>query len=457
MNRRVAALWCLGLALRLAALPLPGTGDVVIWKTWSVNAVASGVAAIYGVGGQPPRRPEYRSIAGGSQRFKVDYPPLSAYAVAAAGRIYRTFSPDMPDSPAFNACVKLAPLAGDVALAGVLFYWLRRYVGRDPASLAVLACWLNPAILLNGAVLGYLDPLFLPLAVAAVLGAAAGSTWLAGALCAAAILTKPQGALVVPAVALAVVGLTWTTRARVAERLALRVGEAGAGGLMTAVAVVSPFAVAGALPNLLAAQRSFAEQDILSGNAANLWWIVTWVLRSLDAVPEVGAWKAFLSLPRLIAVSSVTELGYPDARVVGLVLLAGAWTWAIWSARRARDPWLFAGVGAFLVHAYFLLAANVHENHLLLALPLAVVASAGRPRWRGPAFALTVIHFLNLNLFYGFSEAVSPNLAIPRSITGIDAVVVLSVVNLAALGWHASVLLIESRLSAGPAGAETTL
>jgi hypothetical protein len=318
----------------------------------------------------------------------------------------------------------------------------------------MLACWINPALLLSGSVLGYLDPLILLPAVGALVSAAAGRTWLTGALCAAAALTKPQGLLVAPVAVVAAVNLTWDRTGWSAQRLALRLGETAAGAAVVGVTVLFPFATAGSLPNLAAGVRSIAGQDMLSGNAANLWWIATWIIRSLDALPNVTAWQAFTALPRLLAVSVATGLGYPDARLVGLALMASAWIWALWRARRARDLWLLAGVGAFLVHGYFVLAANVHENHLLLAIPLAVLAAVGRRSWSRVAVALTAVHALNLNLFYGFSEGIVPNLAVPRSLTVVDAVVVLSAVNVVALAWHARVLLAHTRLSKERSGAE---
>jgi hypothetical protein len=453
-GRRMLALLVLGLALRLLALPLPGTGDVGIWKTWSYNAVLSGDTVVYGVGGHPPNRPELPYLGEG-RRFRVDYPPLSVFALDLSGRLYRALWPDMSDTAAFTVCVKLPPLATEIGLVWVVYLAVARLAGAERARGAVLACWLNPALLVSGAVLGYLDPLILLPAVAAVVAAAAGQTWLAGALCAAAALTKPQGMLIAPVVVLGVAGLTLTTAGRVAERLALRLGEAVAGAALVTAAVVFPFARAGTVPNLVAALRSVAEQDMLSGNAANVWWIATWLIRGLDALPGVGTWQAFTQLPRILAVSVVTQLGYPDARPVGLAMMAAAWGWALWRARRGRDLWLLAGLGAFLVHAYFVLAANVHENHLLLAIPLAIVAAVGRAQWSRMAMALTAIHALNLNLFYGFSEGLSPNAAIPRSITVVDAAVVLSVLNLIALAWHARLVLVQTGLTKNGPAAET--
>lgn len=45
-----------GLLLRLLALPLDGTDDVFVWKTWSYGALAPGVSRVYDVGGHPTER-----------------------------------------------------------------------------------------------------------------------------------------------------------------------------------------------------------------------------------------------------------------------------------------------------------------------------------------------------------------------------------------------------------------
>ena len=44
-------------AIRVAALPLRGTEDVLTWKIWTIGA-SKNVATVYGVGGQPPVRGE---------------------------------------------------------------------------------------------------------------------------------------------------------------------------------------------------------------------------------------------------------------------------------------------------------------------------------------------------------------------------------------------------------------
>ena len=56
------------------------------------------------------------------------------------------------------------------------------------------------------------------------------------------------------------------------------------------------------------------------------------------------------------------------------------------------------------------------------------------------------IFTLNLNLFYGISENVG--YALPRTLTVVDATVLLAVANCAALLWHASVFKGECSASA---------
>jgi hypothetical protein len=124
--------------------------------------------------------------------------------------------------------------------------------------------------------------------------------------------------------------------------------------------------------------------------------------------------------------------------VIGAIITLAAFAWCVWTARGVRDRFLLAGTGAFLVHAYATLAAQVHENHLFAAIPLLIAPAAARPRLRPVMWTLSVIFALNLNLFYGISEYIE-GWAVPRTLTIIDLSVVLAAVNCAALVWHARV------------------
>jgi Gpi18-like mannosyltransferase len=133
-------------------------------------------------------------------------------------------------------------------LTALLWWTVRRHSGSTAAAHWVaLAYWANPATILNGEVLGYLDPLMMLPAMGMLVLLHEGSPAFAGAAFATALLTKPQAILLAPILVLAAWGLG-----------AYRgVARAAAGGAATTALVVLPFALAGALPNIWLAFGSF--------------------------------------------------------------------------------------------------------------------------------------------------------------------------------------------------------
>jgi hypothetical protein len=194
---------------------------------------------------------------------------------------------------------------------------------------------------------------------------------------------------------------------------------------------------------MMQALGRLASHDMLSGNACNLWWIVGYLVRVQYTVSDYGLWGAIVRPTQILQISRFVEVGYPNPRPIGVMLVVIAGGWALWTARRSRDLWMVAAVGAFTTHAYATLSAQVHENHLYAAPPLLALAAAGRPAFRPVLFVVSAIFALNLNLFYGIGEDVG--YALPRGLTIVDATVVLSVVNCIALIWHARVLQREAR------------
>ena len=165
----------------------------------------------------------------------------------------------------------------------------------------------------------------------------------------------------------------------------------------------SPSPLVGALPNMWLAFGSFyARRDILSGNAANLWWIVTYVLRAWYQIPRMGVLGAYLApVRRILAITTLEEIGLPNPRPFGTVLVLGASAWGLWRIRHARDLALHALGAAFVVHAFFVLGVGVHEHHMMLAVPLLALAAALRPGLRPLFYAVSAIVALNMNVFYG--------------------------------------------------------
>ena len=427
-----AALLGIGLCIRLAALPLPGTGDIVPFKIWSHAASTSGVAQMYGVGGSPPER---RLHAWGGWEATVNYPPVALYELAVVGWMYRAAFPDFPDSILLTSVIKLLPLAAEASLAWLLFLAVRRVLPTQPAAarFAALAFWLNPAAVLTTPVLGYVDALFALPALASLVAASNGHPALAGGLLAVAVLTKQQAVLVAPVVGLAVLGTTRAHRWLPAMRAPVLSGAAAA---VTGGVVLAPVVAAGAWPNFVQAMASFSRHDMLSGQAANVWWIVTYVMRAAYAAAEMGVAGAYLSpVRRPLAISRIVELGYPNPRLAATLAVMSAVGWALWRGWRVRDLPRLSLLGAWSVYAYFMLSVQVHENHFYLMLPALALAAAALPEWRAPFWVLSGICALNLNLFYGFGNRVG--FAIPRTLTGIDATVWLSIANIAVFVWYA--------------------
>lgn len=420
--------------IRLLALPLAGTEDMSVWKTWSHGAVDAGLTTLYGVGGDPPVR---GLVRWGERYTTVDYPPVALYELAVAGAAYRAFFPAYQDSRWLNVAMKLPGLVAELLLALLLWRtWLPRH-GQGAARFGVLALWANPAMILAGPVLGYLDPLMALPAVAAILAAAEGRSALAGALLALACLTKAQAVFIAPVVALA----AWNASrdGRIARALSMGGGMAA----ITAVAL-APYVAAGAWRNLVQGVGSLLRHDMLSGDAANAWWIVTYVLRAIYAVGDLGAWGAWTMTVRILGITQIVRLGYPNPRVFAAAAVLAAALWAIWQVRRRASAPLLLACAGFIVHAYFVLGVQVHENHLYLALPMLAAAAAARPALRPVFLGVSTVFALNLFLFFGIGRGFPLP---PRNVTIIDATVLLSIANVGLLAWHARRFSVEAALS----------
>jgi hypothetical protein len=427
MARRFLVALALGLLIRVATLPLPGHDDVITWKIWSY-AASHHVTQMYGVGGTPPAR---GVVTWGEQWSTVDYPPFFLYEYAAVGRIYRALFPSYPDSPALLVAVKLPVLLANCSLTWLFYVVVRQLTGQVAAARwAALAYWLNPATIFGGEMLGYVDPLYFLPAIAGVALAHFRRPWLAGIAVGVAVGTKPQGILIGPAFALALwQGGGWAA-----------IAQASTTFTATLIAVVLPFWVKGAMPNMWLAFGSFdTRRDTMSAYAANIGWIINWWLRARFALPEVGFPKAFLQfVTRPLAITRFQELGYPNPRPIARTAVVAAVAWAMWLTRRSRDFAIAAALGAFTIHAFFVLSPGMHEHHQLFEVPLLALAAAMRPRLRPLFYAVSAIVALSINTLYG--AGLGMGWALPRMITVIDISVLTSFANVGLLIWFAQLL-----------------
>jgi len=249
-----------------------------------------------------------------------------------------------------------------------------------------------------------------------------------------ATLVKAQGALPLVALAVSAACAGWRPAARVVT-----------GAVLVAAVALAPIVLAGGWPNFLISMASLTHHNMVSGNAANPWWIYTWIFRAYYDLDQ-GVWAAFTQPVRILGLTTVEELGHASPKPLGMILSATAIVWACWRVARAQVAqedraarWpLAAALGAFIVHAYFMWTVPVHENHLYLAVPLAGLAAVALVPYRRLAWAIGVQQALNLFLFYGISEGLGwlP----PRGLTGVDTTVVLAWLSLGVFAWHARVL-----------------
>ena len=406
-----------GALARAMLLPLPGSPDVSSWKAWSFAAVTD-PAGLYGAGGSPPERRliRWQGIAG-----TTEYPPLALYELAVAGKIYAAFSTTFQDSARLTALIKSPGIIAEILFVIVWLTWGRKLFGPAAADWIAIAFWLNPAILLNGAALGYLDAQMAVPAALAVTAAAARQPAVAGALLAAGILTKAQAVFVAPIVLLAVLG-TATTGAAARAVMALAVGGAAASAL-----ILLPILVRGAWANMIQAVSRLAAHDMLSGNALNAWWVVTWIERSLDGL-ERGWVTAFTTPVRILQASRFMEVGYPNPKPIGTALVLLAIGWGCWRGRRLSRLADWAFLGGWCVFAYAMFGAQVHENHLYLAVPWLAIAAGLAPEYRWHFWAVSLATAFNMYIFYGLSEG-WPSI-IGRRWTGVDLTVIAAVANL---------------------------
>jgi hypothetical protein len=406
-----------GALLRIAILRVSVPAVDNPWRAWSYHAATRGPSTLYG--------PRGHTVRLGDLDEPVVYPPLALDELALVGRAHLALNGGRFDNDvALTSTIKGAIVLLDGVLAALIWLAVQRVGGAARGWWAAMAYWLNPAALLM-TTLGFIDVLLAIPVLGAVVAASHGRPWLSGALFAAAVMTKPQGVLVAPAVALA---LWHDDRGHRGRRLA----AAAAAAAITAAAITAPLIAAGTTFYMLRSVAVLARHNALSALAFNGWWVVGYLLQAAAAA-EQGFRAALHVQPEMMTHSQAMARGFPNPRAVGALVMGAAVLWGLKTAIRARDLALHAALAAFIVDAYFTLSVQVHENHFFLMVPLLAVAAALRPAFAPLLAALSVAMALNLYFVYGlFGDGAADRLV---RAAGIDATVLLSVVNCALFGW----------------------
>jgi hypothetical protein len=200
-----------------------------------------------------------------------------------------------------------------------------------------------------------------------------------------------------------------------------------AGGLAAGGVILLPIALRGAIPNMVQALGRLGAHDMVSGYGLNAWWIVTWLVRSSYAIADLGWTEAFTTPVRILQISRFMEVGYPNPKPIGAVIVLGLIAWAVWRQRNARTLGEWGHLAGWSVCSYFLFGAQVHENHLYLAVPILALAAAAEPRLRPWFWAISSAVALNLYLFYGLGAGWPP--LVDRRWTMVDLTVFAAAAN----------------------------
>ncbi len=362
-----------GLAVYIAGFRVAGTGDAADFRTWATNALRDGLLASY---------------APSDTRAVADYPPLSVAVISALGWCARALGLAIGrDAVGLGALIKVPGLLLGLASCA----WLAGQGRRAPADPAVRTdlsawgFWLNPALLIAGPLLGYIDSWCWFPSLAALIAASAGRSVLAGVLAGVAVMMKPQGAFV----AIPLAAALWLKPREL--------GRAFVASLVVVAVCTAPFALA--TPEAFAARmrRNFTQGN-LSGNALNVWWLAG----GAGQIDRLGAGFATEPL-NLVSTNRLADaIGFDPTRWMAAAVLAAA-VLAAWRVRGVTSVWRHAALYALIVHVYFVLAVNVHENHIIYAVPALAMAAAVNRSYRALCVCTSAFACANLTLFYGLT------------------------------------------------------
>ncbi|MCS6801399.1 MAG: hypothetical protein RMM58_02900 [Chloroflexota bacterium] len=357
--RQAAAIFAGGLLLALALrLVLAGAGgnawDLDVYKSWARIIAERGVVHAY------------------DGPVIVDYPPVFLYWLEAAVRLYRAwFSPEFDTGrTAFTYLIRLPGIVLDLALAALIWWFVRRRGGEGWGLAAAFAYAFNPAVLFNLAYWGMPDSPHAIIIVGSLLLALSRRPFLAWALISVGVFTKPQADIFAPLVALITL-----------REQGLRGCLRGAAGIVVGVLLATgPFLLAGTADGIINQMLAMADYDpFISNNAHNFWWLVGWGYgwQIRDTEPFLG------------------PLSY---RLTAIGLLALFFLYALWRAWRTHDETRTLEIAAYLGLALFMVMTVVHETHAYTVLPLLSLIWWRERALRWLYFTLSALFLINLVL-----------------------------------------------------------
>jgi hypothetical protein len=331
----------------------PGTSDVKEDLRWISNAEKFGVIDGYTENGD-------------------SYPPLIPLFLYSVSKITKALN--LPVVTSFKLSLYLF-----LYLSAVVFYVETRNLFLTSAMIL--------SFILNTVALCYLDIFMVPLLLLSYFALMRNRLTTFGILFAFSCMIKFQPLIFLPAI------FIYLFTHQSIRTLWLRV-------FLPASGVVLIFLLIFKIELLTALARALFYHHQLSANAANLNWLLTYLLHVFkpeEFGPLVNGRADFISTTN------------PAIWLPSRILFVFAFLWSLKQFHRCEKSienlLLFSLIGYLI---YFAFNTGVHENHLFPAMLLGFLIYARNPRFVRNLVIISVIANLNMMLFYGINGAGLP-------------------------------------------------
>ncbi len=318
INESLILILTLGLIFRVVAgLVYEGfSSDIALFKYWAENA-ASNLTGIY------------------RSDIFLDYPPFYIYFLFLIGKVAKIFNISY-NSPLMLLLVKMPSIIADLTTGYILYRISKDKLSENWRLLIASLYIFNPAVLINSSIWGQVDSFLTMLLALGFVFLFTKRPYISSIFFAAAILTKPQGLIVMPVV------LFEYLRRRDFKLLLKALGV----GLGTAILIILPF--------------SFNQHPL---------WIVDLYFNTASGYKyaSLNAFNFFSLIGSNLADDSLPFL-FLDYKTWGYIFIAGVVVYSTVLYYKGKGRHLSLMAALVLIVGVFVFSVRMHERYMFPAL-----------------------------------------------------------------------------------------